>query len=88
MVERQLPKLDTRVRFSSPAPHSARTQAPAVRKLPKPGDYRVQSLHGGSEQLHEPTRRSVCSRSRRSRWHPGEVPYARADFVEFDGQPT
>ena len=60
----------------------------AVRKVPKPGDYRVQALHGGSEEVHEPTVAEQAAARAALALAPGEVAYARADFVEVEGQPT
>jgi glutathione synthase/RimK-type ligase-like ATP-grasp enzyme len=60
----------------------------AVRKVPKPGDYRVQAMHGGSEEAHEPTSAERRLALEALALVPGEVAYARADFVEVDGEPT
>ena len=60
----------------------------AVRKVPKPGDYRVQALHGGSEQPHTPTvaERDVATRA--MELAPDALVYARVDLIDVDGQPT
>lgn len=60
----------------------------AVRKVPKDGDYRVQALHGGSEELHEPTRGELEVARAAMALAPDELAYARADFIDVDGQPT
>jgi len=60
----------------------------AVRKVPKPGDYRVQALHGGSEESHEPTASERRVAHEALALVPGDVAYARVDFVEVDGEPT
>jgi glutathione synthase/RimK-type ligase-like ATP-grasp enzyme len=60
----------------------------AVRKVPKPGDYRVQALHGGSEEVHEPTEAELSLALAAISLAPGTVDYARADFLEFEGRPT
>jgi glutathione synthase/RimK-type ligase-like ATP-grasp enzyme len=60
----------------------------AVRKVPKPGDYRVQALHGGSEEVHEPSPDELALAAAAIALAPGEVAYARADFVEVDGHST
>jgi glutathione synthase/RimK-type ligase-like ATP-grasp enzyme len=64
------------------------TYSHAVRKVPKPGDYRVQALHGGSEEVHEPSAAERELAVAAMAHAPGEVAYARADFVEVDGRPT
>ena len=60
----------------------------AVRKVPKPGDYRVQALHGGSEEAHAATEREVEVARCAMAQAPGELVYARADFVAVDGEPV
>ena len=60
----------------------------AVRKVPKPGDYRVQALHGGSELVHEATADEQAVAEAAMALAPGELTYARADFVELDGRAT
>jgi glutathione synthase/RimK-type ligase-like ATP-grasp enzyme len=60
----------------------------AVRKVPKPGDYRVQALHGGSEEVHVPSPEERALAEAAIALAPGEVAYGRADFVDLDGRPT
>jgi glutathione synthase/RimK-type ligase-like ATP-grasp enzyme len=60
----------------------------AVRKVPKLGDYRVQALHGGSEEVHEPTPAELDVAARAMALAPDELVYARVDLIEVDGQPT
>lgn len=59
----------------------------AVRKLPKPGDYRVQAMHGGSEHAHQPSAAEFDSACRAMSLAPDRLTYARADFLEVDGVP-
>jgi glutathione synthase/RimK-type ligase-like ATP-grasp enzyme len=60
----------------------------AVRKVPKPGDYRVQALHGGAELAHEASAREVELARAAMACAPDELVYARADFIDVDGEPT
>jgi glutathione synthase/RimK-type ligase-like ATP-grasp enzyme len=60
----------------------------AVRKVPKAGDYRVQALHGGSEEVHEPTAAELDVAGRAMALAPDELVYARVDLIDVDGQPT
>ena len=60
----------------------------AVRKVPKPGDYRVQALHGGSELAHTPTEAELDVARRAMAGAPDPLVYARVDLVDVDGQPT
>jgi glutathione synthase/RimK-type ligase-like ATP-grasp enzyme len=60
----------------------------AVRKVPRPGDYRVQALHGGSEEPHDPTVREVEVARAAMAQVPGELVYARADFLDVDDEPV
>ena len=60
----------------------------AVRKVPKPGDYRVQALHGGSEEDHEPTPDELEVASRAMGMAPDELVYARVDLLDVAGKPT
>lgn len=60
----------------------------AVRKVPKPGDYRVQALHGGSEEPHTPTVAELDVASRAMDLAPDVLAYARVDLVDVDGRPT
>ena len=60
----------------------------AVRKVPKPGDSRVRALHGGSEEWHEPSGAELEVARAAMDLAPGELTYARADFIDVDGRPT
>lgn len=60
----------------------------AVRKVPKPGDYRVQALHGGSEEVHAPTEAELGVAGRAIDCAPEALVYARVDLIDVDGQPT
>ncbi|WP_457252987.1 ATP-grasp domain-containing protein [Pedococcus sp. P5_B7] len=60
----------------------------AVRKVPKPGDYRVQALHGGSEEVHTPTEAELDVAQRAMGHAPDALVYARVDLIDVDGQPT
>jgi glutathione synthase/RimK-type ligase-like ATP-grasp enzyme len=60
----------------------------AVRKVPKAGDYRVQGHHGGSEQAHQPTGGELEVAHAAMALAPAPLAYARADFIDVDGQPT
>jgi glutathione synthase/RimK-type ligase-like ATP-grasp enzyme len=60
----------------------------AVRKVPKPGDYRVQALHGGSEEVHVPTPAELDVAQRAMSLAPDELVYARVDLIDVEGRPT
>ncbi|TPG18454.1 hypothetical protein EAH86_08315 [Pedococcus bigeumensis] len=60
----------------------------AVRKVPKPGDYRVQAMHGGSEEDHEPTSEELEVATMAMAMAPDELVYARVDLLDVTGQPT
>jgi glutathione synthase/RimK-type ligase-like ATP-grasp enzyme len=60
----------------------------AVRKVPKPGDYRVQALHGGSEEHHEASVAELDVARRAMGLAPDALVYARVDLIDVDGQPT
>lgn len=60
----------------------------AVLKVPKPGDYRVQALHGGSEHEHEPTAAELEVAEAATALAPDDLVYARADLIEVDGDPV
>jgi glutathione synthase/RimK-type ligase-like ATP-grasp enzyme len=60
----------------------------AVRKVPQPGDYRVQAMHGGSEEDHEPTPEELEVATRAMALAPDELVYARVDLLEVAGLPT
>jgi glutathione synthase/RimK-type ligase-like ATP-grasp enzyme len=60
----------------------------AVRKVPAPGDYRVQPRHGGTEHPHDPTAAELATADRAMAVAPGRLTYARVDLVDVDGVPT
>jgi glutathione synthase/RimK-type ligase-like ATP-grasp enzyme len=60
----------------------------AVRKVPKDGDYRVQALHGGTEEVHEATAGELEVAAAAMALAPDELSYARVDFIEVQGQAT
>ena len=60
----------------------------AVRKVPKPGDYRVQALHGGSEEVHAPSEAELDVATRAMDLAPDALVYARVDLIDVEGQPT
>ena len=60
----------------------------AVRKVPKPGDYRVQALHGGSEEVHEATEAELDVARLAMGLAPDTLVYARIDLIDVQGQPT
>ena len=60
----------------------------AVRKVPKAGDYRVQAMHGGSEEVHEPTSAELDVAARAMAHAPDELVYARVDLIDVAGRPT
>lgn len=60
----------------------------AVRKVPKPADYRVQALHGGSEEVHLPSGTELEVGRRAMALAPDALFYARVDLIDVGGQPT
>jgi glutathione synthase/RimK-type ligase-like ATP-grasp enzyme len=60
----------------------------AVRKVPAPGDYRVQEHHGGTEHPHEPSARELETARQAMAHAPGRLTYARVDLVDVEGVPT
>lgn len=60
----------------------------AVRKVPKAGDYRVQAMHGGAEERHQPTTAEVDLARSAMALAPDRLVYARVDCIEVDGVPT
>lgn len=60
----------------------------AVRKVPAPGDYRVQAHHGGTEHPHQPSPAELETARRAMACAPGALTYARVDLVDVDGVPT
>lgn len=60
----------------------------AVRKVPKAGDYRVQAMHGGAEVAHTATAAEDEVARAAMALAPADLAYARADFIDVDGQPT
>jgi hypothetical protein len=59
-----------------------------VRKVPAPGDYRVQAHHGGSEEPHRASADELEVAAAALALAPGPLTYARVDLIDVDGQPT
>ena len=59
----------------------------AIRKIPAPGDFRVQDHHGGSVHTHEATNAEMTVAARALAAAPEPASYARVDLVAIDGQP-
>jgi glutathione synthase/RimK-type ligase-like ATP-grasp enzyme len=60
----------------------------AVRKLPKPGDYRVQDHHGGTVEPYEPTKLERSTAEQALKVAPNRTLYARIDLVQHKGRPV
>jgi glutathione synthase/RimK-type ligase-like ATP-grasp enzyme len=60
----------------------------AVRKLPKPGDYRVQDHHGGTVEPYEPTKLERSTAEQALKVAPNRTLYARIDLVQNKGRPV
>jgi glutathione synthase/RimK-type ligase-like ATP-grasp enzyme len=60
----------------------------AVRKVPKSGDYRVQSQYGGAVIDHTPTKAEFETAEKALAAAPGRTTYARVDMVDYNGVPT
>jgi glutathione synthase/RimK-type ligase-like ATP-grasp enzyme len=60
----------------------------AVRKVPKAGDYRVQAMHGGVEEHHEPSEAEIDLARSAMALAPDRLVYARVDCIDVDGEPT
>ncbi len=60
----------------------------AVRKIPKGGDYRVQSRWGGTVVDHTPTAAEFATAEKALAAAPGKLTYARVDMVDYQGIPT
>ena len=60
----------------------------AVRKLPKPGDYRVQDHHGGTIEPYEPTTLERSTAEEALKVAPNRTLYARIDLVQNKGHPV
>jgi hypothetical protein len=58
----------------------------AVRKRPRPGDFRVQVEHGGSDTSEVPPRALIDDAARVVRCLPGSPVYTRVDGVVVDGE--
>ena len=60
----------------------------ALRKLPAPGDFRIQPLYGGTHARIEPSAEQVAAAERAVALAPGEPLYARVDLIAGeDAQP-
>ena len=61
------------------------TYSHCVQKLPQAGDYRIQSLYGGTEITHSPTAEEQAQASAIVEALPFDAPlYARIDMLEGD----
>jgi glutathione synthase/RimK-type ligase-like ATP-grasp enzyme len=60
----------------------------AVRKIPRPGEYRVQEHHGGTVQPHEPERGEMSVAGAAIAAAPMPPSYARADLVATSNGPA
>jgi hypothetical protein len=60
----------------------------AVRKVPRAGDYRVQAMHGGVEEHHEPSEAEIDLARSAMALAPDRLVYARVDCIDVDGEPT
>lgn len=58
----------------------------AIRKLPQPGDYRVQDMYGGSVHPHVPTPEEIGLASSALNQTPSPTTYARVDLVRHAGR--
>lgn len=57
----------------------------AIRKQPAKGDYRIQSLYGGREDVFQPSLREIATAQEITKALPCEPPvYARIDLVRMD----
>ena len=61
------------------------TYSHAVRKMPKPGDFRVQTEHGGTVIPFEPSRRLIMKAQEALDAAPAGAAYARVDGIESEG---
>lgn len=60
----------------------------AIRKRPKPGDFRVQDLYGGSIGPHAPDAAEIETADAALAAVPAPTAYARIDLVRHAGQPA
>ena len=60
----------------------------AVRKVPAPGDYRVQDHHGGSVEPHQATPDEIALAEAALAVAPSSTTYARVDLVSTDRGPV
>ncbi len=61
----------------------------ALVKRPKTGDFRVQSIYGGREEVHQPTAEELAIAKAALAAAPADLLYARVDLVEgLDGRPA
>ena len=58
----------------------------AIRKLPRPGDYRVQDMYGGTVHAHIPTGEEIGLATRALSLTPLPTTYARVDLVRHEDQ--
>jgi len=59
-----------------------------VRKVPAPGEYRVQDHHGGSVQSHVATPAEIAAATAALDVAPAPVAYARVDLVSTPDGPV
>ncbi len=60
----------------------------AVRKVPRPGEFRVQAEHGGARLPAAPSEAAVAEAAAILGRVPGPLLYARVDLVEREGRPV
>ena len=60
----------------------------AIRKLPKPGEFRVQDHHGGTVHPHVPSVEELDVSAAALAATPGATMYARVDLVSLDDGPV
>jgi glutathione synthase/RimK-type ligase-like ATP-grasp enzyme len=60
----------------------------AVRKTPRPGDYRVQNNHGGTAAPYPPATRELATARAALAIAPRKTTYARVDMVYLDDEPA
>jgi glutathione synthase/RimK-type ligase-like ATP-grasp enzyme len=58
----------------------------AIRKVPRPGDYRVQDMYGGTVHPHTPSAAEIELATNALRLTPAPTTYARVDLVRHEGR--
>jgi glutathione synthase/RimK-type ligase-like ATP-grasp enzyme len=84
MLQPYLPEIETDGEWS--LVYLGGTFSHAVRKVPRPGDFRVQPQHGGQTRRETPPATVCAAADRLLRQVPDPMLYARVDGVERDGQ--